>query len=37
LSPYELLAVMFDQPFWRYSLPESATVIRKLKEKTTRF
>jgi hypothetical protein len=37
LSPYELLAVLFDQPFWRCSLPEPATVIKKLKEKTTGF
>ncbi len=37
LSPYELLAVMFDQPFWRCNLPEPATVIRKLKEKMTDF
>jgi hypothetical protein len=34
LSPYELLAVLFDQPFWRWSLPKPATVIKKLKEKT---
>jgi hypothetical protein len=37
LSPYELLAVLFDHPFWRCSLPEPATVIKKLKEKTTGF
>ena len=37
LSPYELLAVLFDQPFWRCSLPEPATVIKKLKEKTKGF
>jgi hypothetical protein len=37
LSPYELLAVLFDKPFWRCSLPEPAIVIKKLKEKTTGF
>ncbi|MGA7760819.1 MAG: hypothetical protein WCA59_03665 [Candidatus Binataceae bacterium] len=37
LSPYEVLAVMFDQPFWRCNLPEPATVIKKLKEKMTDF
>jgi hypothetical protein len=24
---------MFDQPFWRCSLPEPTTVIKKLKER----
>jgi len=33
LSPYELLAVLSDQPFWRCMLPEPATVIAKVKEK----
>jgi len=33
LSPYELLAVLLDQPFWRCMLPEPATVIAKVKEK----
>jgi hypothetical protein len=33
LSPYELLAVLLDQPFWRCVLPEPATVIAMLKEK----
>ena len=33
LSPYELLAVLLDQPFWRCQLPEPVTVIQKLKEK----
>jgi hypothetical protein len=28
---------LFDQPFWRCSLPEPATVIKKLKEKTRGF
>ena len=37
LSPYELLAVMFDQPFWRCMLPEPTTVIDKLKEKIAEF
>jgi hypothetical protein len=37
LSPYELLAVMFDQPFWRCILPEPATVIKKLKERIDEF
>ena len=37
LSPYELLAVMYDQPFWRCNLPEPGTVIRKLKEKMVDF
>jgi hypothetical protein len=37
LSPCELLAVLFDQPFWRWSLPEPATVIKKPKEKITGF
>jgi hypothetical protein len=37
LSPYELLAVLFDQPFWRGSFPEPATVIKKLKEKMAGF
>jgi hypothetical protein len=37
LSPYELLAVMFDQPFWRYMLPEPTTEIDKLKEKIAEF
>jgi len=32
LSPYELLAVLFDHPFWRCSPPEPATVIKKPKE-----
>ena len=26
LSPYELLAVLLNQPFWRCKLPEPATV-----------
>lgn len=33
LSPYELLAVLLDQPFWRCMLPEPATVIAKVKQK----
>ena len=33
LSPYELLAVLSDQPFWLCMLPEPATVIAKVKEK----
>jgi hypothetical protein len=33
LSPYELLAVLLDQAFWRCMLPEPATVIAKVKEK----
>jgi hypothetical protein len=33
LSPYELLAVLLDQPFWRCMLPEPPTVIAKVKEK----
>jgi hypothetical protein len=33
LSPYDLLAVLLDQPFWRCMLPEPATVIAKVKEK----
>jgi len=33
LSPYELLAVLSDQPFWRCMLPEPATVIAKVQEK----
>jgi len=33
LSPYELLAVLLDQPFWRCMLPEPATVIAKVQEK----
>ena len=33
LSPYELLAVLLDQTFWRCMLPEPATVIAKVKEK----
>ena len=33
LSPYELLAVLLDQGFWRCMLPEPATVIAKVKEK----
>jgi hypothetical protein len=33
LSPYELLAVLSDQPFWRCMLPEPATVVAKVKEK----
>jgi len=37
LSPYELLAVLLDQPFWRCSLPEPATVIKKLKEQMTSY
>jgi len=37
LSPYELLAVLMDQPFWRCNLPEPATVIRKLKQKIESF
>jgi hypothetical protein len=37
LSPYELLAVLFDQPFWRCSLPEPATVIKKLKEQMASY
>jgi len=37
LSPYELLAVMLDQPFWRCKLPEPATVLKKLKEKIAEF
>jgi hypothetical protein len=37
LSPYELLAVLFDQPFWRCNLPEPATVVKKLKEKMAGF
>jgi hypothetical protein len=37
LSPYELLAVLMDQPFWRCNLPEPATVIRKLKQKIEKF
>jgi len=37
LSPYELLAVLLDQPFWRCNLPEPATVIRRLKEKMAGF
>jgi hypothetical protein len=37
LSPYELLAVLLDQPFWRCSLPEPATVIKKLKESMPGF
>ena len=34
LSPYELLAVLLDQPFWRCMLPEPATIVRMLMEKT---
>jgi hypothetical protein len=37
LSPYELLAVMFDQPFWRCALPEPTIVIKKQKEKLAEF
>jgi hypothetical protein len=37
LSPYELLAVVFDQPFWRCMLPEPTTVIDWLKEKLAEF
>jgi hypothetical protein len=37
LSPYELLAVLFDHPFWRCNLPEPVTVIKKLKEKIAGF
>jgi hypothetical protein len=37
LSPYELLAVILDQPFWRCKLPEPVTVLRKLKEKIAEF
>jgi hypothetical protein len=33
LSPYELLAVLLDQGFWRCMLPEPATVIARVKEK----
>ena len=33
LSPYELLAVLLDQAFWRCMLPEPATVIAKVKDK----
>jgi hypothetical protein len=33
LSPYELLAVLLDQPFWRCMLPEPTTIIRILTEK----
>jgi hypothetical protein len=33
LSPYELLSVLLDQPFWRCMLPEPATVIAMVKEK----
>jgi hypothetical protein len=36
-DPYELLAVLFDQPFWRGSFPEPVTVIKKLKEKMAGF
>jgi hypothetical protein len=36
LSPYELLAVLLDQPFWRCVLPEPTTVIAKVKEKINR-
>jgi hypothetical protein len=32
-----LLAVLFDQPFWRCSLPEPATVIKKLKEQMASY
>jgi hypothetical protein len=31
------LYVLFDQPFWRGSFPEPATVIKKLKEKMAGF
>jgi hypothetical protein len=37
LSPYELLAVLLDQPFWRCKLPEPATVIKKLKGQIESF
>ena len=33
LSPYELVAVLLDQPFWRCMLPEPATITRILTEK----
>jgi hypothetical protein len=37
LSPYELLAVLLDQAFWRCNLPEPTTVIKKLKESIAGF
>jgi hypothetical protein len=37
LSPYELLAVLLNHPFWRCNLPEPMTVIKKLKEKIAGF
>lgn len=37
LSPYELLAVLLDQVFWRCALPEPTTVSKKLKEMIAEF
>jgi hypothetical protein len=37
LSPYELLAVLLDQPFWRCLLPEPATVVKMIKQKMRDF
>jgi hypothetical protein len=37
LSPYELLAVLFDRSFWRCGLPEPGTVIKKAEREDDGF